>query len=406
VRPYFSTTPASLQSASRWRRRVRGAWLKMHLWLALTLGFFFAVLGLTGSVNVFLYELEQLRLPAVRAANPAQPPRALDDILQTVKAAHPDKNGSWSLLLPGYGNDYVRAEYARPMETADELYAPFRVWVDPYSGEIAAESYWGKTVWTLIYEVHAALLTGKLGPKIGQIGFNTICFFGLFMLVSALTGLYLWWPRAGKLKQAVTFKRRASPERFYFDLHKTAGFYSSMLLLILAFTGFSFGYADYLKPLIRAVSTVKDKHLQEPEVTSRVTEQGRTLTVAEAVAIADTVFPEAELRGLWIPDGPEGVYCIAKKQAGEANHRWPSSKVWIDQYSGRVLAVQNPERFSAGETFFNLMWPLHSGEALGLGGRILWCAAGFAPLLLYVSGLIRWRQKREAAKIKHQNPSH
>jgi uncharacterized iron-regulated membrane protein len=61
--------------------------------------------------------------------------------------------------------------------------------------------------------------------------------------------------------------------------------------------------------------------------------------------------------------------------------------VWIDQYSGKVLAVQDPNQFTAGETFLNLMWPLHSGEAFAFAGRILWCVIGFAPLILYVSGI-------------------
>jgi uncharacterized iron-regulated membrane protein len=61
--------------------------------------------------------------------------------------------------------------------------------------------------------------------------------------------------------------------------------------------------------------------------------------------------------------------------------------VWIDKYSGKVLAVQDPNQFAAGETFLNLMWPLHSGEAFAFVGRILWCVMSFAPLILYVSGI-------------------
>ncbi len=245
------------------------------------------------------------------------------------------------------------------------------------------------------------MLTGKLGVKIGQIGFDTICFLGLFLFVSTLTGLYLWWPRWGKFKKAVTIKRGASPERFYFDLHKTTGFYSSFILLILAFTGFSFSYADYIKPLIRSLSAIKEKHLEEPDVKSKVVDNVKPLLIAQAVAQADTIFPDAELRGVETPDGKEGVYSISKRQSGEANHRWSRSKVWIDQYSGKVLSVQDPNQFTAGETFLNLMWPLHSGEALGLAGRILWCIAGLAPLVLYVTGILRWLQKRKAKQVKN-----
>lgn len=377
---------------------MRGFWLTAHLYIALTIGFLFVILGLTGSFNVFFYELEEWGLPAVVHEADAHP-RPLDEIMQTVRTAYPDKTGKWSLLLPGYGNDYLWAEYPKPKETANELYAPFRVLLDPYQGTIVAQSYWGRTIWTSIYQIHASLMTARLGVKIGRFGFNTVCFLGLFLFVSALTGLYLWWPKTGKFKKAVSMKRGGSSERFYFDLHKITGFYSSIILLILAFSGFSFAYADYIKPLIRTVSMVKDKHLEDPELKSKAMAGIKPLSIVQVIAIADSVFPDAKLRAIETPDGPQGVYCISKKQAGEANRKWPRSKVWIDQYSGKLLAVQDPNQFSAGEAFLNLLWPLHSGEALGFAGRILWCAVGIAPTILYISGLIRWLQKRQAKQL-------
>jgi len=60
---------------------------------------------------------------------------------------------------------------------------------------------------------------------------------------------------------------------------------------------------------------------------------------------------------------------VAKRQADEVNRQRPLSKVWIDQYSGKVLAVQDPNKFTPGETFLNLLWPLHDGQALGLPVR-------------------------------------
>ncbi|WP_125219325.1 PepSY-associated TM helix domain-containing protein [Methylomicrobium sp. wino1] len=382
-------------------RRFRHFWLTVHLYIALTIGFVFVILGLTGICNVFYVELEEFSLPPVhQEANARSLP--LDEILQIVKAAHPQRQRNWVLLVPGYGNDYVWARYPKPEETADELFAPLQVLIDPYSGKIISEYFWGQTLWTFIYEVHASLLTGKLGVEIGKIGNDTICFLGLFLFISALTGLYLWWPRWGKFKKAVTIKRGASPERFYYDLHKTTGFYSSIILLIIAFTGFSFSYADYIKPLIRGFSAVKEKHLKDPGFKSKVMTNAQSISIAEAIAIADTVFPEAKLCRVETPDGEEGVYIITKRQPGEANHRWARSKVWVDQYSGKVLSVQDPNQFTAGETFFNVLWPLHNGEALGLAGRILWCAMGFAPLVLYISGIIRWLQKRRISLEKHR----
>jgi uncharacterized iron-regulated membrane protein len=162
----------------------------------------------------------------------------------------------------------------------------------------------------------------------------------------------------------------------------------------------------YIKPVITLCSDVKALHFQDPKgLKSYPDNTTQAISIMAAVSIADKVFPYAELRWLATPDGPEGVYAIEKKQAGEANRRRPRSKVWIDQYTGDVLAVEDPELFTTGETFFNLMWPLHNGEAFGLPGRILWCFIGFIPLVLYITGIIRWLQKRKAHKLKNcQNP--
>jgi uncharacterized iron-regulated membrane protein len=65
----------------------------------------------------------------------------------------------------------------------------------------------------------------------------------------------------------------------------------------------------------------------------------------------------------------------------------------MDQYSGKILATQDPRDFSAGEKFFEWQYPLHSGEAFDNAGRAFMLAFGFVPLVLYVTGFIRWRHK-------------
>ncbi|NOT84458.1 MAG: PepSY domain-containing protein [Methylococcaceae bacterium] len=382
------------------RKKIRKFWLNVHLLLAMMFGFVFVILGLTGSCNVFYSELGELGLPAIANQNQTQP-RSLDDIMQTIKAAHPQRTGAWAIVLPGYLSDYLWVEYPKPEETQDELFAPLEILVNPYTGELVKQHFWGRTLISLIYELHADLVMGKISKEMGEIGFKVVCFFGIFLMVSCLSGLYLWWPRGGKLKQAVTIKPHASPERFYFDLHKTTGFYSAIVLLILAFTGFAFSYKDYITPLVQVFSSVKKDHLKNPTLKSTVIEYGQPISIAQAIAVADQVFPGAELRGIGTPEGKDGVYMVAKRQAGETNRKRPRSKVWIDQYSGKVLAVQDPNQFTAGETFMNVLWPLHDGQILGLPGRILWCLVGFAPLVLYVTGILRWLQKRRA-KAQHQ----
>lgn len=190
-----------------------------------------------------------------------------------------------------------------------------------------------------------------------------------------------------------------SQQRRYFDWHKTAGFSTAIFLLIVAISGLSFGYMSYMKSLVSIFSEVDAIHHQEPKLLKSTALNTQSITLDQAVKVADRVFPDAITRWVATPEGRDGVYAIEKRQPGEANQRRPRSKIWLDQYSGQVLKKEDPKNFTAGETLLNLMWPLHSGEALGLPGRILWCILGFSPLLLYITGLLRWQQKRRSAEF-------
>lgn len=157
------------------------------------------------------------------------------------------------------------------------------------------------------------------------------------------------------------------------------------------------------KPVVNLFSSVRNgaPHGDGIAVKSTKINGKLTISISEAVAVANQVFPDAILRRITTPENEEGVYIIRKHQSEEANYAWPSTVIWIDQYSGKILAYLNPYEYTAGETFLNVLFPLHSGEALGLPGRILVLLSGLALPVLFVTGVIRWLQKRRAKKV-HQ----
>lgn len=332
------------------RRSLRKLWRNVHLYLALAVGFLFVLLGLTGSYNAFMHELEEVWHPDLVIAHPGHAFRPLAAILAAVKAAHPELPGPWTLQMPRHPSGMLIASHAFPKGEIGIHHNALLVSVNPYTAEVVASRSTRETVSSWIFDLHSALLLGGTGEK-------AVGILGLLLLGSLLTGLYLWWPRAGKLFRALTIKRRASRERLIFDLHKTFGVYSAVVLVVLAFSGVYLIYSDYVRPVVNVFSPVTIK-------------------------------------------GAAGVYTLRLWQPGEANRYWPSTAVYVDQYSGEVVAARDPNRYSAGETFLNVQFPLHSGEALGLPGRILVCVTGFVPLLLYVTGLMRWLQKRRGRSAR------
>ncbi len=104
-----------------------------------------------------------------------------------------------------------------------------------------------------------------------------------------------------------------------------------------------------------------------------------------------------------VPNGPTGAYGVRFWQKGEPSRRFPQSYVWVDQFSGKVLGVQDGLSGSASDKILRWLFPLHGGEAFGLPGRIFMVVLGFVPAVLYVTGFVRWRKKerikaRRAAK--------
>ncbi len=62
----------------------------------------------------------------------------------------------------------------------------------------------------------------------------------------------------------------------------------------------------------------------------------------------------------------------------------------------------DPERARGGDKFLSWLFPLHTGEAFGVGGRIFISLFGFVPLAFFVTGLVIWLKLRKKTKKTQQ----
>lgn len=74
------------------RKHLRKFWLTVHLYITLSVGFIFVILGLTGALNVFHWELEELGLPEAKHERNTQP-MDLDTAIEKIHHRYPQKNG-------------------------------------------------------------------------------------------------------------------------------------------------------------------------------------------------------------------------------------------------------------------------------------------------------------------------
>jgi uncharacterized iron-regulated membrane protein len=161
------------------------------------------------------------------------------------------------------------------------------------------------------------------------------------------------------------------------------------LLLALTLTGLLLVVPSRFSPAIKAFSPLTPFY---HAISNHA--PGVVPVSADAAAnIALGHLPGASIRWIETPSSERAVWRIQLRQEGEPNRRFPRTNVWIDASSSQILGIRDPRKNSAGDTLIDWLHPLHNGEAFGLAGRIIVLVCGFLPLLVLVTGIVRWRHK-------------
>lgn len=365
---------------------------RIHLWLGLSLGLPFAALALTGSALVFYIELDSWLHPEIRAQQAGPAPDwaspVWDQSLATARARWPQATGKWSFEVTGKPGA-IPARYYAPVAghaTGHGHADPLMLWFSADGRHVLRQARWGDYLMTFLYDVHRNFLVGDLGNLI--VGWT-----GVAALLLLATGLAAWWPR-GRWRKALAYKRDAAPIRRLYDLHKLVGLASLLLLLILSASGALLALPAeknwLLAKLVAPVIAVP-----APASTSAA---GRQIPIRQALAAAHGALPDGRIAWIDVPGPGDGVFRFRAQVAGDPTRRFPYSFVFVDQYTGKVLAVHDARKGTASTTISNWIRPLHDGSIAGLPTRILAVISGLAPAILVVTGLLRWRRRQLARR--------
>ena len=374
--------------AEAMRARFRPALRRVHLWLGLSLGALFALLGLTGSALVFYIEIDaMLNPPTAAAAGPDAPDWSSpkwDRALAAGRGRWSNPAGSWSFEATGAGGD-IAARYYPPAHGHGHHHAPRKmVWFTPDGARIVRAEPWGGYAMSWIYELHANLLVGEPGRQVA--GWS-----GVAALLLLVTGIIAWWPR-GSWRKALSLKRGAAPIRRLYDLHKIPGVWSMLLLFLLAGTGALLALPEVKASVLTAIAGAPDER-PAPQSSASA---GAQISIAQALAAARRAVPDGRLAFIDVPAAGTDPFRMRIQVPGDPHRRFPASYVYVDQYSAAVLAVHDVRRGHASAGIAKWIRALHDGSIGGLGGRALAVVLGIIPALLFITGFLRWRRRKDA----------
>ncbi|MFD1469974.1 PepSY-associated TM helix domain-containing protein [Hymenobacter caeli] len=360
---------------------------QLHLWLGLASGLVVFVVSLTGAIYVFQDEIrdatEPWRWAAAPAAGAPLPPARLQ---AAVVARHPGAQPSWTA--------YYGPGRAATVAFADRAGAQYLAALNPYTGQVLHEQNLRRDFFTIVEAIHTSLL---LPPPVG--GWAVGVAIAIFLVLLG-TGLVLWWPkRRHERLQRLRVKWGAPWRRRNYDLHQVVGFYVAAGAFVVALTGLFISFGAWQQ----AASTLANagRHYPLEEIPPRPA----PLAAAGAPSqpLLDAVYrqvrqrsPTADMVLIGPVAGPrEPVYCLAYQRALHYYHR---DEFYFHPVSGRLLRALPHAGKSAGKKLGDLNYDLHTGQLLGLGGKIVALLVSLICASLPVTGTLLWWGRRHKAR--------
>ena len=383
-----------------WRlpRIPRQVWVVLHRYVGLAIMIFVFNVGITGALLSFNDELDRFFLGDLGRVTPTGAMIAEPVLLAIVSAAYPDATAE----IEGPAADHPTQAAQFWLEPKGEAALPRdEVFVNPYTGQILGDRKWGEIhldgrhFMPMVYRLHYALLVQDWDGW----GFWVMGIVSLLWAFDHVASLILSIPRNGPFWKAMTVKWRGSAYRINFDIHRAFGLGMWVIMAMLALTGASWNATFFGTNVVQYAidATTSTTTAAMDRVADRATPLDAPALdmVAARAAITGTLAAMAyEPQELYVEyNAAKGAYQVwARLDAGGT--QWLQAA--LDGNSGQVLALNDPKDRKIGDIIKDWIYPLHSGQAFGLVGRILICLTGIATAVFCVTGFVIWLKKARA----------
>lgn len=371
-----------------------------HWFIGITAGTILMAIGVAGATLSFREEIIDWLNPgivhvAVRPATLLTP----QQLIERVHAAVPDER-IVNLMLSAEPGASARINFAPPpgVRRGELRYA------DPYTGALLPPLS-GNRFFDVVEQFHRWLL---LPVDIGKVVAGSL---SMCLLVLALSGLYLRWPRR-PLNWRAWFRLdfQLSGRSFLWNLHSVIGTFALVMYVIFTTSGMYWAF-DWFKKGVNTLAG-QDTPARVAPPQKKTKKQGDDAgamiasTLSADLTLAWTTFlreagPYTQV-SMRLPEKPSQAIQFTYLAPG-ATHERARDRLVILPLTGEV---RQHERFvdkPPGGRFVGAIYTLHMGTYFGLPGRIVMTAAA---LMLPLFGITGWmlyldrRRKKRAVRAE------
>jgi uncharacterized iron-regulated membrane protein len=355
----------------------RRFWLNVHLWLGVGLMLLSVPIAISGGLLAVQNEVEELLHPArytVSSSTLLQPSAyltaartALPNGVQATALRFPDSNGPVLVNARGRG-----VEGAPPQI--------FTVYLDPSNARVIDIVDFRASFFGFLHFFHENLTVPQYSGR------AIVGWVGVAMLISSLSGIYLWWPRNGGFTLGLRWRRSPSTNS---NLHHTLGFWISIPLAVISLTGIYLGFPQQGRDLLSSIAPLSPR----PNFGAPARQTAMTPDDALAKALAS----EAGARpfALLLATANQGAAPVWRVQV-----RIPATgetqTVLIDDRTATAERLPT----LAGDTIARWIRWIHEGSNSGPVWKFIVFLCGIFPPIFAFTGTVMWLRRRGSKRMR------
>ena len=345
---------------------LRNAWFQVHKWIGLILAILIIPLSVTGAALVWDDALDHAINPqryATSGATTLDPQR----YVEAARGVLAPGERIATMTLPGAPGEPVTiaaSKAGKGQGRGQRLQGPparKMIWIDPPTARVLEAGDSGTGLIRTMHMIHGSMLIPGIGRQV-------VGWIGVAMLLSSVSGLWLWWPTVGRWARGLRWKRHRHTDT---NLHHLFGFWIALPLFVLSLTGAWISFPAFFGG--------------GPNTMGMRPGGARPVPLESPRLAVDTVIASAQ----------------AKAPGDVSRLEWPTDKaaVWKVTMRGQTATVAEdtgiatlagPER----ETTARLMRRIHDGTRMGLLWQSVIFLGGLIPAILAVTGIIMWWRAR------------
>jgi uncharacterized iron-regulated membrane protein len=263
------------------------------------------------------------------------------------KLSHDDLKQAVRRAYPQYSVSYIW-DSKRPDEATE-------VWIlhgnknkmrlfDPYTGQDLGDSVpLTLRALTFAIDLHVNLLSGRTGRVVNGVG-------AILTTLLVITGAVVWWPGVQTWRKSLILRRESNWKKFNWSLHSAIGVWTLAFVLLWGVTGI---FVVFPTPFEQAVNFFSPLQFYRLDYSA--------------------------------PPVPQALPPSAQPGANRGSRRLP------------------PIQRSPGDQFIRWLYYLHFGNFAGSGTKAIWVLFGFAPVVLFITGVLMW-WNRVLSKLFERKP--